>query len=123
MTLGQTIGKVRHSFSITNDAKEKVQLAITIDFSIASDVDIKQWLCSNRIIAGQRPWRALSADEIRSLDGMTILATEIGKKIRSREERLATYTTMGIPRDVAELAVDEPTKFMEIMAKASIDNE
>ena len=118
MTLGQTIGKVRHSFTITNDAKNKVQLAVTVDFSTASDVDIKSWLVSNRIIAGQRPWRALSASEIRELDGTTILATDIGKKIKSREERIATYVSSGLPRLFAELAVDNPVKFQAVQARA-----
>ena len=119
MTLGQTIGKVRHTFSITNDAKDKVQLAVTIDFSTASDTDIKSWLVSNRVIAGQRPWRALSKDEIESLDGQTILATDIGKKIKSREERIATYTALGLPRDLAELAVDDPGRFQELVGKVN----
>ena len=113
MTLGQQIGKVRHSFNITNDAKEKVQLTVTVDFSTASDVDVKSWLVSNRIIAGQRPWRALSSDEIKALDGTTMLATEIGKKIKSREERIRLYVGLGLPRDMAELAVDNPVKFQE----------
>ena len=118
MTLGQQIGKVRHSFNITNDAKDKVQLTITVDFSTASDVDIKSWLVSNRIIAGQRPWRALSRDEIKALDGTTILATEIGKKIKSREERIGIYTSLGLDRDLAEMAVDDPIQFQEWMARA-----
>ena len=119
MTLGQQIGKVRHSFNITNDAKEKVQLTVTVDFSTASDVDVKSWLVSNRIIAGQRPWRALSRDEIKALDGTTILATEIGKKIKSREERIRLYVGLGLPRDMAELAVDNPVKFQEVMAQVN----
>ena len=119
MTLGQQIGKVRHSFNITNDAKEKVQLTVTVDFSTASDVDVKSWLVSNRIIAGQRPWRALSRDEIKALDGTTILATEIGKKIKSREERIALYVGLGLPRDMAELAVDNPVRFQEVMAQVN----
>ena len=121
MSLGQQIGKVRHTFSITNDAKEKVQLAVTIDFSTASDTDIKSWLVSNRVIAGQRPWRALSADEIRALDGQTIMATEIGRKVKSREERIATYVGLGLPRDLAELAVDDPSKFQSAMGQVNLD--
>ena len=88
-TLGQTIGVVRHAFSITNDAGDKVQLTIGVDFTLASDTSIKSWLVSNRTIAGQRPWRGLSASEIRELDGQTIPADGVGKKVKSLEERKA----------------------------------
>ena len=57
--IGSIIGKVRHSFSITNDNKEKVNLSIIVDFTSTPDSDITNWLCSNRVIAGQRPWRSL----------------------------------------------------------------
>ena len=116
MTLGQTIGKVRHSFTITNDAKEKVQLALILDFSTCTDADIKDWLCSNRIIAFQRPSRALSAEELKGLDGQTIMAIDAGKKVKSRAERIAIYTALGLPTELAELAVDNPGKFQEAMA-------
>ena len=116
MTLGQTIGKVRHSFTITNDAKEKVQLALILDFSTCTDTDIKDWLCSNRIIAFQRPSRALSAEELKELDGQTIMAVDAGKRVKSRAERVAIYTALGLPQDLAEMAIDDPGKFQEAMA-------
>ena len=112
MTLGQTIGKVRHTFSITNDAKDKVQLAVTIDFSTAGDTDIKSWLVSNRVIAGQRPWRALDVDEIKALDGQTILATDIGRKIKSLEEQKAEARAI-----LAALKNAHPEEFARIMAE------
>jgi len=118
-TLGQTIGKVRHTGSVKNDAGDKVQLSVTIDFSTCTNVDVKSWLCANRFIAGQRPWRALSEDEIRSLDGQTIRADEIGRKVKSRAERIATYTSMGLPEAMAIVAVDDPNKFQAIMDRAN----
>ena len=84
--LGKNIGVVGHSFSITNDQNEKVQLSVNIDFSTASDNDIKTWLVSNRIIAGQRPWRALSKDELVKLNGTTFMADSIGQKVKSLKE-------------------------------------
>ena len=84
--LGSSIGIVRHSFSITNEAGDKVQLSVNIDFSTSSDSDIKTWLVSNRIIAGQRPWRTLSKDELVKLNGMTFLASSIGQKVKSLKE-------------------------------------
>jgi len=89
-TLGQIIGKVEHAFSIKNDAKEQVQLKITLDFSTATDSQVKSWLSSNRTIAGQRVWRAMSATEIKKLDGTTFDAASIGRKVQSDEEKFRT---------------------------------
>ena len=115
-TLGQTIGKVRHTGSIKNDAGDKVQIGIYIDFSTCTDTDISNWLCANRFIAGQRPWRSLSIDELKGLDGQTFLASDIGKKVKSRAEKLAVYTAMGLPEAMAAIAVDDPVKFQTMMA-------
>lgn len=89
-TLGNAIGKVKHSFSITNDSKEKVQVSVTFDFSTSSDSDIKGWLCGNRSIVLQRPLRALSAAEIAKIDGTTIDASHAGRKVESAEEKVRT---------------------------------
>lgn len=110
MTLGQMIGVVRHAFSITNDAGDKVQLTIGVDFSLASDTNIKGWLVSNRTIAGQRPWRALSVSEIKELDGQTIPADDVGKKIKSLEERKAEARAT-----LAALKAANPEEYQAIM--------
>jgi len=119
MTLGQQIGKVTRWFTVTNDTKDKISLKLTFDFSTTPDSDIHSWLCSNRIIAFQRPTRSLSKEEIEELDGSTIIATDAGKKVKSREERIATYTALGLPRDLAELAVDDPGRFQELVGKVN----
>lgn len=116
MALGKQIGKVKHSFSIKNHAGEQVKLSITFDFSACTDQDLKSWLVSDRTIAFQRPTRLLSASEIEELDGTTILANEAGRKVKSRAERIAELTAVGIPKKLAELAVDNPDSFATIMA-------
>lgn len=117
MTLGETIGIVRHSFTNTNDAKEEaLQLTINIDFRGSSDIEIKNWLCSNRVVAFARPLSKLTRDEMDELQGDTIAASSIGQKVKSREESIAILMTAGLPREIAELAVDNP----EAMAKAEI---
>ena len=92
-TIGKMIGAVKHTFSVTNDREEKAQLTISIDFKTASDEDIKGWLVSNRIIAGQRPWRKLSKAELTKLDGTTFIAQNIGQKVKSAEEVKQEATT------------------------------
>ena len=116
--LGEMIGKVRHSFKITNHQKQAVTVSVTYDFSTCSDSEVKQWLVSDRTIALQRPARALSDAEIReTYDGQTILANEVGKKMKSRQERIAELVNVGIPEHLAEVAIDDPAKFETIMAK------
>jgi len=115
-TIGQLVGVIDHTFNITNDKDEKVQVAVKIDFRTASNSDIKTWLTSNRIIAGQRPWRALSAAELKALDGMTFIAQNIGQKVRSRAEQVndlkSTFMKSGIEEKKAEqlaiTAIDNP---------------
>lgn len=87
MTLGQIIGKVEHSFKTTNVNDEETTIRMTFDFASASDTDIRNWLVSNRVIAMQRPLRALSASEIKALEGTTIDVTTCGQKMRSKDEQ------------------------------------
>lgn len=114
--LGKLIGKVKHAFSIKNHAGDQVKLSVTFDFSTCSDADLKSWLVSDRTIALQRPTRMLSAEEIQELDGTVILANEAGRKVKSRSERIAELTAIGIPEKLAELAIDNPDSFATIMA-------
>lgn len=109
-TIGQLVGVVKHSFSITNVQDEKTTLNVKIDFSACSDNDMRNWLVSNRIIAGQRPWRSLSLDELKALDGTTFNANNIGQKVRSREEQkrelVNTFTNAGVKPAQAELLAE-----------------
>lgn len=116
-TLGKMIGTIRHAHSVTNDAGDKVSMTINIDFRSASDNDVKSYLASNRVIAGQRSWRSLSKDELVELDGRTFIATQIGRKVKSRAEQIAVYTDMGLPTNLAEIAVDDPVMFQTMMDK------
>lgn len=115
-TVGKAIGIVSHSFSIKNDRDEKVTLNIKVDFRTCSDQDIKGWIASNRIIAGQRPWRSLSLDELKELNGKTFNANSIGQKVKSRREQLndlvTTFTNAGVglekANQLATAALDNP---------------
>lgn len=126
--LGKAIGIVKHTLSITNNHDDKVQITISVDFKTASDIDIKTWLTSNRVIAGQRPWRALSKDELTALNDTTFIAQNIGQKVKSREEQLTSlengFISAGVNAAKAELlamtALDNP-ELLEIK-QAPTDN-
>jgi hypothetical protein len=113
--LGEMIGQVVDNFSITNARGETTSMRITWDFSTASDNDIRSWLAGNRRIAFQRPSRALSIAELNELDGSTILATSAGKKVKSRDERIAELMASGLPEKLAIFAVDNPSQFASIV--------
>ena len=121
LTLGQKIGKVAHSLKITNSAKEAVTISLTFDFSGSTDSEIKSWLAGSRAIAFQRPTRALSADEIRKMDGTTIYASHAGQKVRSREEKIGELVSAGLPRGLAEMAVDNPAALEAAVASKKND--
>ena len=108
-SLGQMIGIIRDSFSITNNRGNTTSITINWDFSTSTDNDIKSWLAGNRRIAFQRPSRALSIDEINALDGSTVMASNAGKKTMSRSERIDNLVNAGIPLKLAEIAVDNPS--------------
>ena len=114
-TLGKEIGIVKHSMSITNNAGDKVSLTIKINFTASSDNDITNWLCSNRCIAGQRPWRGLSLDELKALDNKTFVASNIGQKVKSRADQITDLVNAGLPMALATFAVDNPEKFQDVV--------
>jgi len=121
VNLGSLIGMVVDNFSITNDAKDKVQVRLTFDFASASNGDIVNWLVGNRRIALQRPARAMSKDELEGLNGTVVPAIDAGKKVKTRAEKLAVYTSIGLPLPMAELAIDNPEGFKNAMATVSKD--
>lgn len=116
MTLGQTIGIVKHTFSNSNDNKEKCQLTVNINFASVSDNDIKGWLCSNRVIAFARPLSKLTLNEMKELDGTTLDANTIGQKVKSRSEQIAALVAIGIPETLAIVALDDPAKMSKLEA-------
>ena len=85
--IGKMIGSLTHRFSVKNAANDEVEITVNLDFTGASDQDIRSWLVGNRTIAFQRPLRLLSAAEIKKLDGSTIAASDCGKKQTSKREK------------------------------------
>jgi|GEM_PF-5186754 hypothetical protein len=116
-TLGQRIGKVSKACKVTNAKGDAVTINVIIDFSTSTDSDIRAWLASDRIIAGQRPWRALSKQEIEELDSQTFNANSIGTKVKSRSEQLNDLMTVFVNAGVdatqalalANAALDNPS--------------
>jgi len=124
VTIGQAIGVVKHNLDITLDNGTKANAKVHIDFTSATDIDIKSWLCSNRVISGQRAWRKMSLHEFEhNVNDATFTASAIGQKVKTRAEKVATYTSMGLPLDLANIAVDDPVQFQVIMDKANIGND
>ena len=115
-TLGQMVGVLTHTFKVSQyKGGPSTQLTVHVDFSTASDQDIKNWLTSNRIIAGQRPWRDLGVEELKEMDGTTFVAQNIGQKVKSREEKVQALVTAGLPRKLAEFSIDNPSEFEKVV--------
>ena len=120
-TLGQIIGVVGHSFNVRTDGRSSTptQLSVKFDFTTSSDADIKSWLCGSRAIAMARPTRELSNDEIKELNGQTIMANECGRKVESRSEKIAKLKNIGLSEEFAIMAVDDPEGFKALMNKTN----
>ena len=115
-TLGQIIGKVEDNFSVTNDAGETVKLRVYYDFSGMDNTSVKNNLVgSGTRIAFQRPLRKMSASEIKALDGQTFDACTVGRKIVSREEKIAQFKTAFVNAGVSESQASQ-------LAIAAVDN-
>lgn len=117
-TLGQIIGVVRHNLDITLDNGTKANAVVNIDFTSTNDSDIKSWLCSNRIISGQRAWRKMSLNEFNDIvDKQTFAASSIGQKVKTHEEKVAllrdTMSSLGYDEDQIELACNNVDRFIE----------
>ena len=117
ITLGQLIGSQKRACKVSPDGKNgpSATISINVDFSTASDNEIISWLLSDRVIAGQRPWRSLSIDEIKELDGTTFVAQNIGQKVKSRSEQIAAFQAAFISAGIDE---EQAT----ILATAAVDN-
>ena len=118
MTLGQMIGKVVDNFAITNDAGDKVQLKLTFDYSTATDIDIKSWLNGNRRIASQRPARAMSEGELKSMNNTVIVAVDAGKKVKTKAERIKEAQAT-----IAALKTNYPDEYDNLINEMDTESE
>jgi hypothetical protein len=115
-TIGMRVGIVAKTCKVTNEEGDAVTITVNVDFSTATDTDIKNWLTADRIIAGQRPWRKLSRDEIIDMNGQTFNAASIGMKVRSkaeqRQDMINVFVASGVPIEqataLAEAAINNP---------------
>ena len=119
-SIGKAIGSIKHTLKVSQyKGGPSTQITIEIDFSTASDQDIKGWLVSNRVIAGQRPWRDLSENALEALNGQTFAAQSIGQKVKSREEKVQALINAGLPTKLAEFSVDNPEEFNKVVGGIS----
>ena len=117
-SLGQLIGKVVDNFTITNDAGDKVQLKLTFDFTTSTDADIKSWLCGNRRIALQRPARAMSENELKSMNNTTVMAIDAGKKVKTKAERIKEAQAI-----IAALKANFPKEYANMVSEMNVEED
>lgn len=110
---------------ITNHEGVSVTVTFTVDFGNASPEQMAEWALSNRVIAGQKVWRNLSAEELQdSVNGKTFDARHIGKGIESRAKQLkALQDKLGVSEKVAELILDNPGELEAMVDKSKKDKK
>ena len=96
----------------------KHALNVRLDYSGLTMGEVLGWADDNRVIALQRPLRAMNDDELDAhvAGGLSIHARDCGAKTKTRAERIGEMVRAGMPEALATLAVDDPTKFAALMA-------
>ena len=115
-TIGQLIGKCKHSYTCTpSDGSKGYRVDVSYDFTNTSDTDIKTWLCGSRAIAQAKVVNALSMDEIDTLvSGHVFPASSVGNKIVSLEEQKRNAMAT-----LEALKASNPEMFNELIEKVT----
>ena len=112
------MSKIAVSMSVSGgNLSKKHVISVNLDFSGVDNTQVLQWAADNRIIALQRVLRATDDKYIESLKGkLDVHSTACGGKIETPEERIQKLVNAGMPPALAKVAVENPTKFAELMA-------
>ena len=93
---------------------------LSIDFRGCSVEQVLQWAAADRKIAFQRIRDYGSVEFIKSMaGGFKIHASQCGTKIKGREDKIADLVKSGWDKAVAEMYVDDPVTFRELMNKTA----
>lgn len=97
---------------------------VELDFTGCTREELIEWAVSDRKIAAQRWLRSKTPEYVQELQkkGFRVHAREAGKQVKTREEKITEFVNMGIPQNIAEIAVDNPEK-LEQMMKGSKANK
>jgi hypothetical protein len=112
-TIGQMVGVIVHTFTVKNDAGDKVQITAKYDLTKAPDEVIRAWLASDRTIAYQRVLRTKTAEEIKSLNGEIVVYDGSRAKVQIDPE------TAMVAKLQAMTPEEQVTYLKELAAKAS----
>ena len=112
------MSKIAVSMSVSGgNLSRKHVINVNLDFSNVDNTKVLEWAADNRIIALQRVLRATNDEYIDKLKGkLEVHALECGGKIETPAERIQKLVAAGMPPALAKVAVENPTKFAELMA-------
>lgn len=106
---------ITRKVKITNDNGEVVNINVNFDFNGVSNEELVAWAVANRVIAFQRPKRALNIDEIKALDGTTVNAKDCGCKVMTKDDKIRMVMNLGYNQEQAELIVNNEAQFINDM--------
>lgn len=107
--------KVKRSWKTKVDKNDDnpASVNMVIDFEGINVKDLAEFAVQQLVIRRQAVERKLSKGEIESFSGVTIHYSQMGIKVKSREERIQGAMALGISRIAAELMLDNPEKAEE----------
>jgi len=95
-----------------------ITLNIQMDFSGCTRDELVAWALAERKVALQRVLRGKSPEFLQQLaddGGLQVHARDAGRNIKTRDERIDELTESGVPRNVAEVLVDNPEKLSQLL--------
>ena len=97
---------------------KKHVLNVVMDFTGVDQAVVLGWAADSRVISLQRVLRATDDAHLEKLSKtpLEIHASACGAKIETPAERIAKLVTAGMPAALAKVAVENPTKFAEMMS-------
>ena len=106
---------IKRTWSTKNEAGETAKMNASIDFEGITLSQLCELACQPLVIRRQAIERKLSVSEIESSKGSVIHYSQMGLKVKSREEKVQEIMSAGLPRKLAEKAVDDPKGFKLLM--------
>ena len=110
--------KFTHTFKTTHSNGKPSMLTVTYDWATTDEKVVGGWIASDRTIALQRAIRSMTPEEAVTMYGKKVLnASDVGKRPKTDNERIADLVNSGVSPKHAELIVKNPEKLAELLGE------
>lgn len=119
--------KTVKSGKVTLDSGEEWTGTYAVSWAGATERQRDNWAASNRWIVFQRGLRKLSLAEVENMTDehgvLNFNALTAGQKVMSEQERIEKLVALGIPANVAKLALQNPDLAEKMIAEMTGEDD